>query len=76
MLSVSKNTGHNMNICCKIWKTMKDKKVENTVISGYDKTAIKEAYMMIAKDDRIQGMKKLRNVILGWKHISKESSKK
>lgn len=55
---------------------MANTKIENTVISGYDKTAIKEAYLMIAKGDRVHGMKNLRKVILGWKHISKESKKK
>ena len=43
-------------------------------ITGHDKAAIKQAYLQIAKDDRVHGMKALRSVILGWGHISKPNA--
>ena len=39
-------------------------------VGGRDKADIKRAFMMIAKDDKVHGMKLLRSVILGWGHTT------
>lgn len=40
--------------------------VERAAVSGFDKTKIKQAYLRIARGDRVHGMRDLRGVILGW----------
>lgn len=40
--------------------------VERAPVAGHDREAIKDAYLQIARGDRVLGMRAMQRVILGW----------